>query len=513
MATVNNSQTDVASSMYANDLNEEKKDNIPGSSNDSIGEIAATQPEVLTGYQLYLLMFSISLAGFIYSLDVTIIVTVTVFIFIIIFEIGSLICGIAPSSIVLVIGRAVAGIGGAGIFSGGLTIVAKSTAKEQRGRLVALIYIFSMVGSIISPIIGGALTERASWRWCFYINLPAGGVTLAVLAFVRIPENRERTQEKKLTFGEKINRLDPIGFTLFAPTCVMLLIALQWGGSTHPWNSSTIIGLFIGSGACLLVFLFWENRRGDTAMIPLSMLRQHVFYSSCLVTAAQYGSLSLFAYYLPVWFQTILGVDPILSGVYFMATAATIIVTMFATGVIAAKLGTPAIFSILGNGISAIGGGLMSTFTPSSHTAAWAGFQVLAGLGRGMTLQQPINAVQQTLEPANMAVGTSIVVFCQFFGGALILAVAEVDFSISLRSALKRYAPGVDANLIFDVGAAGVRDAVTREQLPGVLRAYNQAVVNVFYLGCAASGLAFLAAWGMGLGRTKKSKPEDLEEV
>ena len=97
-----------------------------------------------------------------------------------------------------------------------------------------------------------------------------------------------------------------------------------------------------------------------------------------------------------------------------------------------------------------------------------------------MTLQQPINAVQQTLDPAKMAVGTSIVIFCQFFGGALILAVAEVDFSTSLRSALKQHAPGVDANLIFDVGAAGVRDAITSEQLPGVLRAYNQAVVNVF---------------------------------
>lgn len=171
---------------------------------------------------------------------------------------------------------------------------------------------------------------------------------MAVLAFIRIPENRGVTDEKKLNFIETINRLDPIGFALFGPTCVMLLIALQWGGSTHPWNSSTIIGLFIGSGLCLIVFLFWENRRGDTAMIPLSMLRQHVFYSSCLVTAAQYGSLNLFAYYLPVWFQTILGVDPILSGVYFMATAATMIVTMFATGVVGTYyLRTPPCFSSL----------------------------------------------------------------------------------------------------------------------------------------------------------------------
>lgn len=138
------------------------------------------------------------------------------------------------------------------------------------------------------------------------------------------------------------------------------------------------------------------------------------------------------------------------------------------------------VFSIMGNAVSAIGGGLMTTFTPSTHTRAWVGFQVLAGLGRGMTVQQPVNAVQHTLDPSQMSVGTSIVVFCQFFGGALVLALAETDFSTSLPSSLTKYAPSVNATLIFDVGAAKVREAVATEQLSGVLIAYNHSITNTF---------------------------------
>jgi len=122
----------------------------------------------------------------------------------------------------------------------------------------------------------------------------------------------------------------------------------------------------------------------------------------------------------------------------------------------------------------------MSTFTPTSRAGIWVGFQILAGVGRGTTLQQPVNAVQQTLDPSRMAVGTSIVVFSQFFGGALFLALAETDFSSSLSSALKEFAPGVNETLIFNAGATAVREVVTSQQLPGLLKAYNQAVMNTF---------------------------------
>jgi hypothetical protein len=366
---------------------------------------------------------------------------------------------------------------------------------------------------------------------------------------VRIPEKRA-SREPAPTLFEAINRLDPVGFLFFAPACIMILLALQWGGSKYPWDSSRIIGLFVGFVACIVAFIIWEIRRGATAMVPLSILTQRVVYSSCIVTGVQFGSAQVFSYYLPVWFQTILGVSPIKSGVYFMATAGPLISSTIVAGILgtyitdilfslhwqrllifssaAPKIGNVGILSLVGNTLSAIGGGLMSTFTPTTQAARWAGFQVLAGLGRGMTLQQPVNAVQHTLEPAQMAVGTSMVVFSQFFGAALVLALAETDFSASLRSSLTKYAPDVDAKLIFEVGAAKVRDAVTSEQLPEVLSAYNHSVLNTFVshptvhpntqwaltttstweLACPCWHLSHLGAWlGKGPKTSRLNRP------
>jgi hypothetical protein len=151
------------------------------------------------------------------------------------------------------------------------------------------------------------------------------------LTFVPIPDNRSKTLNPPTLF-EIINRLDPIGFVLFAPACIMVLLALQWGGSLYAWNSSTIIGLFVGFAATLAAFFLWEKRRGDTAMVPLSILSQRVVYSTCLAMIMQFGSVQVFAYYLPVWFQTIQGVTPIQSGAYFMATAGPLILATISSG-------------------------------------------------------------------------------------------------------------------------------------------------------------------------------------
>lgn len=165
----------------------------------------------------------------------------------------------------------------------------------------------------------------------FYINLPPGIISLFIIYFIHIPDRRDKPHEKP-ALSEIVNRLDPIGFILFASLCVMILLALESGGSNYAWNSSTIIGLFVGFGATLVVFVFWENRRGDTAMVPLSLLQQRVVYSSCLVVMTQFGALQCFQYYIPLWFQAVLGVNPIVSGGYFMATAGAIVFSTLVAG-------------------------------------------------------------------------------------------------------------------------------------------------------------------------------------
>ena len=139
----------------------------------------------------------------------------------------------------------------------------------------------------------------------------------ALLLAVRIPD-RVVKDEKKSTLRQILDKLDLFAAALFASTIVMLLLALQWGGQTYPWNSATVIGLFVGSFGNLCVFLVWERRRGSTAMIPLAMLGKRVIYSSVLTMFFQMGNFIVTTYYLALWFQVVKDATPTLSGVYLL---------------------------------------------------------------------------------------------------------------------------------------------------------------------------------------------------
>jgi hypothetical protein len=150
---------------------------------------------------------------------------------------------------------------------------------------------------------------------------------------------------------------------------------------------------------------------------------------------------------------------------------------------------------LVGNSIAAVGAGLITTFTPTSSTGVWVGYQVLSGFGRGITQQQPILAVQQGLEPTKIPIGVAMVLFGQFFGGGVFLALADTDLSSSLLSALPEYAPGANITAIIDAGASGVRDVVTSEQLPGVILAYNKAIDNTFVSLAGSHNRIYLTAY------------------
>lgn len=152
----------------------------------------------------------------------------------------------------------------------------------------------------------------------FYINLPIGAVVSIFLLAIKIPDRIDRTSTEKRTTLSILLKFDIVGFFLFAPSAIMLLMALEWGGTEYPWNSATVIGLFCGAGGTFILFLAWEYRAGDSAMIPLSMVKKRIVWCSCLVIGFFFGSLLVFSYYLPIYFQAVKGVSPSRSGVYVL---------------------------------------------------------------------------------------------------------------------------------------------------------------------------------------------------
>jgi hypothetical protein len=138
-----------------------------------------------------------------------------------------------------------------------------------------------------------------------------------MLLFIEIPDQIVKPSIKS-SFDTITRKLDLIGFVLFAPAAIQLLLALEYGQNEFGWKSATVIGLFCGSGCTFLVFLAWEHHQGDKAMIPLTMLRQRVMWSSCLVMITIFAMVLTASYYLPIYFQSIKNETPTMSGVYIL---------------------------------------------------------------------------------------------------------------------------------------------------------------------------------------------------
>ena len=220
----------------------------------------------------------------------------------------------------LIVGRVVAGIGGSGLVNGAPTINSACLPIAKRPLYLGIMIPTAQLGIVLGPLIGDALTLYTTWRWCFYINMPPGGAVALLLSFIQIPSRHVRFEgaeglSKILRF---LKKMDVVGFGLFAPFAIQILLALQWGGTEYAWGDSRIIGLFGGAVGTLFAFLAWEYHVGGVAMVPLSLVRRRVVWCSCLVIGFTFGSMITVSYYLSIYFQAVKGVTPTLSGVYLL---------------------------------------------------------------------------------------------------------------------------------------------------------------------------------------------------
>ncbi|KAL9063117.1 MAG: hypothetical protein Q9157_008409 [Trypethelium eluteriae] len=388
----------------------------------------------------------------------------------VIFEVGSILCAAATSSKMLIVGRAVAGAGAAALFSGGMTIIGFAVPLRRRPFYIALLASMFGISSIVGPILGGALTDRVSWRWCFWINLPFGGVAIAVVAIFFENPKRRHTE---MSVRQKIAEVDLVGAFLLICAIVCLLLALQWGGTTYPWHDSKIWGC-------------------DRATIPPRiLLKQRTVFAcawfSCFLAMGLYAHI----YYLPIYFQAVKGTTAEGSGIRLIAyLVSNTIVSILVGGAITA-LGYYAPFMIIAAIIFTIGAGLLTTLHVDSSRATWIGYQVLTGAGSGIGVQIPFTAVQVVLDSKDMPSGNAITIFFNTLGGAISVSAVENIFLNKLVQEVPKYVPGLDPTLIINSGATHIRDIVTPAQLPGVLYAYNKAITTAFILGVVTGGLCF----------------------
>lgn len=172
----------------------------------------------------------------------------------------------------LIVGRAIQGAGGAGSNLGSYAIAAFIVPPEKVPAIVGLIGVVFSVASVVGPLLGGVFTSSVSWRWCFYINLPIGGVTVAsILLFFRTPAHAK--VQGKVVWKEVFLNMDPLGFVLLLGSILCYVLALQWGGVSREWSSSTIIGLLVGWILLFALFIAVEWWQKDRAMVVFRLLK------------------------------------------------------------------------------------------------------------------------------------------------------------------------------------------------------------------------------------------------
>jgi len=346
------------------------------------------------------------------------------------FLVGSALCGAAQTMDQLVAFRALQGLGAGGLIPLTFVVIGDLFSPRERGRFQGLTGAVWGLAAVAGPLLGGVLTDSASWRWIFYINLPLGGLALVVIATTM-----------HLPFERREHAIDYLGTVLLTLGTVALLLAAVWGGQSYPWSSGEILGLLASGVGLLLVFLAVELRAAEP-ILPLALFRNSIFSvantAALVVGAVLYGALI----YIPLFVQGVIGGSATNSGVVLIPLSFGWVATSVISGQLISRTGRYRIFPIAGSLLLVLGFWLLTRLDSRATSLATTRDMLVIGLGLGLMYQTYVLAVQNAVPAREMGIATSSVQFSRSIGGTFAVAVLGGILSIRLRRELASHLGG-----------------------------------------------------------------------
>jgi EmrB/QacA subfamily drug resistance transporter len=319
----------------------------------------------------------------------------------VIFSIGSLVAGFAPSMEVLIGARAFQGLGVGGLTALVQVVIASMVSPRERGRYAGYIGATFAMATVSGPLIGGLLVDTVGWRWCFFVGIP-----VAALAFIVL----QRTLHLPAIHREV--SIDYLGATLLVGGVSLLLVWVSLAGSQFAWGSATSLGLVVAGLAVLAAAVYVEMRVAREPMIPMRLFRDRTTtlatVASVLIGLAMFGS----TVYLSQYFQLSRGMSPI-------AMVGGLLISSIVTGRIISDTGHWKRYLVGGMVLVIIGLGLLGTIDDTTSLVRVGAYMSVLGLGLGATMQNLVLAVQNNTAQADMGAASSVVAFFRSMGGSI----------------------------------------------------------------------------------------------
>ncbi|KAH0530396.1 hypothetical protein TsFJ059_005017 [Trichoderma semiorbis] len=344
-----------------------------------------------------------------------------------IFWIGSLLCAVSTSMGMLIAARAIQGVGGGGTIVLPNICISDLFSMRKRGMYFGILGMVWALASAIGPILGGVFTSKVSWRWCFYINLPLGGIGLLILIFV-LKLHNPRTPVK-----QGLAAIDWVGNILIIGGTLMLLFGLEFGGVQFPWDSAAVICLIVFGFVTIALFGIYENRVAKFPVMPTRLFRGRTSIAAYGLSIMHAMTFMSGSYWLPLYFQAVLGATSLLSGVYILPYVLALSFTSALTGVFIKKTGNYKIPIISGLFVMTIGFGLFIDLGARANWAKIIIFQIIAGIGVGPNFQSPLIALQTNVEPRDIGAATASFQFLRQLGTSTSVVIGGVIFDNEMQ--------------------------------------------------------------------------------